>query len=132
MIMFLCGTMKIAIIEDDPDTVEAICLTLSRSLPECQIVSTNLGESGIKLVDKESPDIAIIDLELPDISSFDVLRQIRLFSQVPIIILTTEAAETTKLMAMEPYDCIAKPFGQLQLLSLIESRIRDNKPPPKK
>jgi DNA-binding response OmpR family regulator len=126
--------MKIAIIEGDPDTVESICLTLSRSLPKCQIVSTNLGEIGIKLVDKESPDIVIIDLELPDMSSFDVLRQIRLFSQVPIIILTTEAAETAKLMAidMEPYDYIAKPFGQLQLLSLIESRIRDNKLPPKK
>ena len=86
--------MKILIIEDDYGTVEAISLSIQVGWPEARVISTKLGEEGITLVEKELPDIVIIDLGLPDISGFEVLKSIRLCSNVPIIILTFQRSRS--------------------------------------
>ena len=63
---------------------------------------------------------------MPDISGFDVLRQIRLFSQVPLIILTvrSEEADIIKGLELGADDYIIKPFRQLELLARIKAQIR--------
>ena len=93
--------MKALIIEDDPEIVESISLALQIRWPETQIVSTHLGKKGIDLVESEAPDIIILDLGLPDISGFDVLKQVRSFSSVPIIILTVKADEADIVKGLE-------------------------------
>ncbi|NQT05809.1 MAG: response regulator, partial [Dehalococcoidia bacterium] len=77
--------MKILIIEDDRAIVEAISLTLQLNWPDTILLSTHLGEEGIELFQSENPDAIILDLGLPDISGFEVLKRIRLFSEVPIL-----------------------------------------------
>ncbi len=118
--------MKLLIIEDDDEIVEAISLAFQIRWPEAQIISTRSGKKGIDLVESEVPDIVILDLGLPDINGFDVLRKIRLFSQVPIIIVTVRAEEADIIKGLEwgADDYIIKPFRQLELLARIKAQIR--------
>ena len=119
--------MKALIIEDDPEIVESISLALQIRWPETQIVSTHLGKKGIDLVESDDPDIIILDLGLPDMSGFDVLKQVRSFSSVPIIILTVKADEADIVKGLEwgADDYMVKPCGQLELLARVKARIRD-------
>ena len=89
--------MKVLIIEDDKEIVDAITLAFQIRWPEAKVVSTRLGRKGVELVETEDPDIVILDLGLPDISGFEVLSQIRLFSRVPIIILTVRSEEADEI-----------------------------------
>lgn len=118
--------MKVLIIEDDRDIVETISLALQIRWPEAMVVSTHLGEKGIELVESENPDIVILDLGLPDISGFEVLKQVRLFSSVPVVILTVRAEEADIVKGLEwgADDYVAKPFSQLELLARIRAQIR--------
>ncbi|MFQ5759188.1 MAG: response regulator transcription factor, partial [Candidatus Bathyarchaeia archaeon] len=114
--------MKVLIIEDDQAIVEAITLALQLSWPESKLVSTNLGQRGTELVESENPDVVILDLGLPDTSGFEVLKQIRLFSSVPILILTVRSDEADIVKGLEwgADDYVVKPFRQLELLSRIK------------
>lgn len=119
--------MKALIIEDDPEIVESVALAFRLGWPEAKLVSTHLGMKGVELTESEGPDIIILDLGLPDISGFEVLKRIRLFSAVPIIILTVKAEETSVVKGLEwgADDYIIKPCGQLELMARIKARVRD-------
>jgi DNA-binding response OmpR family regulator len=118
--------MKVLIVEDCPDIVEAVSIIIEMRWPEVKIVSTALGEHGIDLAVKTSPDVIILDLGLPDISGFDVLKRIRLFSDIPILILTASSDESSIAKGLEwgADDYITKPFKQSELLSRIQRSIR--------
>lgn len=118
--------MKLLIIEDDDDIVEAISLALQIRWPEAQVISTRSGKRGVDLVESEQPDVVILDLGLPDINGFDVLRRIRMFSEVPLIIVTVRADEADIIKGLEwgADDYIVKPFRQLELLARIKAQIR--------
>ena len=122
--------MKVLIIEDDKEIVDAISLAFQIRWPEAKVVSTRLGRKGIELVETEAPDIVILDLGLPDISGFEVLSQIRLFSHVPIIILTVRSDESDVVKGLEwgADDYILKPFRQLELLARVKAMIRRQAP----
>ena len=122
--------MKVLIIENDRGIVEAISLAFQIRWPEARMISTNLGEEGIELVETEKPDVVILDLGLDDISGFDVLKQVRLFSSVPILILTVRADETDIVKGLEwgADDYVVKPFRQLELLSRIKALTRRQGP----
>ncbi len=119
--------MKALIIEDDPEIVESISLAFQIHWPEAQLVSTYMGKKGIELAESEALDIIILDLGLPDMSGFEVLEQIRLFSSVPIIILTVKAEEASIVKGLErgADDYIVKPCGQQELLARAKARVRD-------
>jgi two-component system, OmpR family, response regulator VicR len=118
--------LKILVIEDDQQIVEAISLAFQIRWPEATLISTNQGERGIDLVENEKPDIVILDLGLPDINGYDVLKQVRLFSDIPILILTARAEESDIVKGLEwgADDYMVKPFRQLELLSRIKALTR--------
>ena len=118
--------MKCLIIEDDREIVEVVSLSFQMRWPEVKLVSTNLGEKGVDLVESENPDIVILDLGLPDTSGYEALKRIRAFSEVPIIILTARADEADIVRGLEwgADDYIAKPFRQLELMSRIRALTR--------
>jgi two-component system response regulator VicR len=122
--------MKVLIVEDDKEIVDAITLAFQIRWPEANVVSTRLGRKGVELVETEAPDIVILDLGLPDISGFEVLKQTRLFSHVPIIILTvrSEEADVVKGLEWGADDYILKPFRQLELLARVKALIRRQAP----
>ena len=122
--------MKVLIIEDDREIIEAVSLALQIRWPEAKLISSHLGERGIELVETENPDVVILDLGLVDISGFEVLKQIRLFSGVPILILTVRMDEADIIKGLEwgADDYVVKPFRQLELLSRLKVLTRRRSP----
>ena len=119
--------MKVLLVEDDPDIVESISLTMQVRWPETEFMSTHLGHRGIELAKTEDFDLIILDLGLPDINGFEVLRSIRRSCSVPVIILTVRSEEGDIVKGLEwgADDYIIKPCGQLEFLARVRARIRD-------
>ncbi len=103
--------LKIAIKSHDYEAIEAVD-----------------GKSGIRELTIQKPDIVILDIGLPDISGFDVLRTIREFSKVPVIILSVRKDEAEKVRAFDigANDYVTKPFGMAELMARIRSHMRDH------
>jgi DNA-binding response OmpR family regulator len=118
--------LKILVIEDAPDIVETISLCFELRWPGVDVISTSEGEKGITLAETESPDIIILDLGLPDMDGIDVLRDIRAFSNVPILIVTVRNDEIDKVKGLElgADDYITKPFSHIELLARIQAVLR--------
>ncbi len=118
--------MKALIIEDAPDIVESISLCFELRWPEVKVISTGEGSKGIALAESESPDIIILDLGLPDMDGFDVLKEIRSFSNVPIIIVTVRGDEIDRVRGLElgADDYIVKPFSHMELLARVKAVLR--------
>jgi len=117
---------KILIIEDSEDVVEAISVALQIRWPKLEIISTGKGEGGIDHVKNNSFDMVILDLGLIDISGFEVLKRIRLFSNIPIMILSVRGDEADIIKGLElgADEYIVKPFRQLELISRIKAITR--------
>ncbi len=118
--------MKALVIEDEKSIIDAINVAFEFRWPDVKLVSSTMGGKGVNLVRKESPDIIILDLNLPDISGFDVLKQIREFSTVPVIILTVRADDEDMLKGLETGadDYIIKPFNYMTLLARVRAVLR--------
>ena len=118
--------MKILVIEDDHKIIELVARTLKAMWVEVDLSSTVYGEEGIELVKKELPEIVLLDLMLDDMDGFEVLRQIRLFSDVLVIILTARGDEDNKIRGLQEGadDYIIKPFSTGELVARMKSLIR--------
>jgi DNA-binding response OmpR family regulator len=122
--------MKILIIEDDAEIIEFVSIALDISWPASEMISTHQGNAGVQLVETAAPDVVLLDLGLPDIDGLDVLKQIRAFSEVPVIIISVRADEPTVVKGLEwgADEYIVKPFGQLELLARIRAVLRRSTP----
>ena len=118
--------MRVLLIEDSIKITEAVSLCFELRWPEAKVISTSTGSDGIAIVETESPDVVILDLGLPDIDGFTVLKNIRNFSDVPIIILTVTDGEMHKVKGLElgADDYIVKPFSHIELLARIKAVLR--------
>jgi DNA-binding response OmpR family regulator len=123
---------KVLVIEDSKEIVESISLAFGIRWPEAKLISAGLGGLGIELAGRENPDIIILDLGLPDMSGFDVLKRIRTFSRVPILILTVRFEEQNVVRGLEEGadDYMTKPFKQLELLARVKALVRRNTTQP--
>lgn len=118
--------MKILVIEDDAEIIEFISIAFDIGWPGVELVSTHQGNTGLELVETEAPDAVILDLGLPDISGFDVLKRIRTFSAVPVIIISVRGSESDIVKGLDwgADEYIQKPFGQLELLARVKAVLR--------
>jgi DNA-binding response OmpR family regulator len=117
--------VKILVIEDDQDIVDAVTLAFKIYWPEAKILSSNVGLKGVEMTKEKAPDMVILDLGLPDISGYEVLKQIRLFSSIPILILTvrSEEEDVVKAFDEEANDYIIKPFRQKELVARVRGMV---------
>ncbi len=118
--------MRVLVIEDDQAIIETIMLSFRVGWPEVELISTRLGEEGVEFVENLGPEVLILDLGLPDISGFEVIKRIRLFSNIPILVLTQDEDEKSTVKALEwgADEYIIKPFRQMELLARIKSLLR--------
>ncbi len=118
--------MKLLLVEDSKEIQEAITLIFELHWPGSDLIIVDNGSEGITEVEAKSPDIVILDLGLPDIDGFKVLKEIRVFSDVPIIILTVRGEEIDKIRGLElgADDYIVKPFSHMELLARVKSVLR--------
>lgn len=84
------------------------------------------GEEGVVRTGVDRPDLVILDLGLPDMEGVEVLRQIREWSNVPVIVLTVREDEAGKVSALDAGadDYITKPFGMQELMARIRVALR--------
>jgi two-component system KDP operon response regulator KdpE len=118
--------MKILVIEDDAAIVEFISIAFDIGWPGTDVIYSHQGGRGVELAEVSLPDAVILDLGLPDISGFDVLKQIRCFSEVPVIIETVRNNESDIVKGLDwgADEYIIKPFGQLELLAKVKAVLR--------
>jgi len=118
--------MKVAIIEDDRSIINAVNVAFEFRWPDVQVVFATSGQAGVELIRQEIPDVLILDINLPDISGFEVLKQVRLFSSLPVIILTVRADDNDVLRGLEAGadDYITKPFNYMTLLARVKAVLR--------
>lgn len=84
------------------------------------------GEEALSAVVADRPDVIILDLGLPDIDGIDVVRQLREWSQIPIVILSVREHETEKIAALDAGadDYLTKPFGAGELMARLRAALR--------
>jgi two-component system KDP operon response regulator KdpE len=120
------ATKKILVIDDERDVTHAVSLTISLQEPTWQVLIAHNGDQGLELLDQQAPDAVLLDLQMPVMDGFDVLQHIRLFSDVPVIILTVRDDELDKVRGLQlgADDYIVKPFGCLELVARLRSVLR--------
>jgi two-component system KDP operon response regulator KdpE len=114
----------ILIVDDEPKIVRFIKTTLE--LAGNTLLTASTGRMALSLFEREQCDLIILDLGLPDIDGFEVLRQIRAYSTIPIIILTARDDEENKVYGLElgADDYLTKPFGSQELSARIQAVLR--------
>jgi len=118
--------MKVLLIEDSPEIGKGVILTFKLRWPDVTVIIAENGRKGLAQLETEFPDIVILDINLPDISGFEVLENIRKFSDVPVIILTVRDDEVDELRGLEmgADDYIVKPFSPSNLLIRCKAVLR--------
>ncbi len=114
----------VLVIEDE----NAICNFITAILESngYQVVKTNTGKEGISMSISYSPDIILLDLGLPDIDGVEVLKSIRGWSMIPIVVVSARGHEREKVEVLDlgADDYIVKPFGTSELLARIRTALR--------
>jgi DNA-binding response OmpR family regulator len=118
--------LKVLIIEDNPEVVEAVSLCLQLRWPETAIVVSAEGNRGIETLRADDFDILLLDINLPDMDGFKVLQMVRSFSNVPTIILTVRGKEEDQTRGLEigADDYIVKPFRPRDLVARVNAVLR--------
>ncbi len=120
------STMKILVVDDEPDVVEVVNLCFGLRWPEVKVIAAANGEAALSLIDSESPDLVLLDIMLPDCDGFEVCKEIRRFSDIPIIMVSARDGEMDKVRGLEmgADDYVTKPFSHLELLARVRAVLR--------
>ena len=120
----MVSKQKILIVDDDNNIAELIALYLTKECFETKIV--NDGEEALKEFASFHPDLIILDLMLPGIDGYQVCREIRHTSDVPIIMLSAKGETFDKVLGLElgADDYMIKPFDSKELVARVRAVLR--------
>jgi two-component system KDP operon response regulator KdpE len=118
--------MKVLVIEDDPGIIEVVSLCFQLRWSGTTVISAANGHKGVSFVETEKPDVVILDIGLPDMDGYQVLKEIRRFSDVPVLMLTVRGEDTDVAKGLElgADDYITKPFSHIELIARIQAVLR--------
>ena len=118
--------MRILVVDDEPDVIESVRLGFELQWREIDVLGAGTGEAALDRVEHDRPDIVLLDIGLPDIDGFEVLRQVRAFSDVPILMLSArdDAMDKVKGLELGADDYITKPFNHLELMARVKAVLR--------
>ena len=109
--------LLILVVEDDPAIRNLMSTTLKSH--DYRFITAPTGASAILQVSTAQPDILLLDLGLPDMDGVEIIRKIRTWSQMPIIVISARAEDTDKIDALDAGadDYLTKPFSVEELLA---------------
>ena len=121
---------KILVVDDEPQITELLKSYLEREGYQVAVAAD--GEEALAMADAERPDLILLDLMLPKKNGFEVCREIRAFSRVPIIMLTARDEEPDKIVGLElgADDYITKPFSPREAVARVRAVLRRSEPDP--
>jgi two-component system KDP operon response regulator KdpE len=118
--------MKVLVVDDDPRLREAVEVGLQLQWQDAKVLVASDGEAGLELFFQESPDIVLLDVSMPRMNGFEVLREIRRVSDVPVIMLSARGEDIDQVRGLElgADDYVPKPFSHLALMARIKAVLR--------
>ena len=121
--------VRVLVIDDEPQIRRFLDISLRAQ--GYRVDSADTGRTGLDALATRGADVVILDMGLPDLDGGAVLRELRQWSQVPVIVLTVRAAEAEKVAALDAgaNDYVTKPFGVPELMARIRALLRANATP---
>ena len=118
--------VTILVVDDDAQVRDALSVALPFQWEAATVVTAADGDEVLRIFNDVAPDIVLLDVSLPGRSGFEVLRQIRQFSDVPVIMVSALGEEKDQVqgLALGADDYVVKPFGALALMARIRAVLR--------
>jgi two-component system KDP operon response regulator KdpE len=115
---------RVLVVEDDPQLVRA--LVINMQVRRYGVDAAPDGATALRLAATRRPDVVILDLGLPDMDGVDVLKALRGWSRVPVLVLSARRASTEKVAALDAGadDYITKPFSMDELMARLRAAVR--------
>jgi two-component system, OmpR family, KDP operon response regulator KdpE len=114
----------ILVVDDEPQIRRALRTSLEGH--GYMVLTAGTGEEAVMGVAEASPDLMFLDLGLPDLDGMEVIRRVRSFSEIPVIVLSVRDRQADKVSALDAGadDYVAKPFGMEELLARLRAQLR--------
>lgn len=124
----MVNKQKILIVDDDENIAELISLYLAKECFDTKIVGD--GESALEMIKTYQPNIMLLDIMLPGIDGYEVLREVRKSSNLPIIMLSAKGEVFDKVLGLElgADDYIMKPFDSKEMVARVKAVLRRFQP----
>jgi DNA-binding response OmpR family regulator len=124
--------MKILVVDDDQQILEAVTVGFQLQWQDSTVIAATDGEAGLERFYEHDPDVVVLDVAMPRKNGFEVLRELRRTSDVPVIMLTARGEEMDQVRGLElgADDYVVKPFSHLALLARIKAVLRRAELPP--
>ncbi len=116
--------LSILLVEDEKNICDFISTSLSAQ--DYRISTAHTGKEARPIITSQCPDLILLDLGLPDMDGMEIIRQVRTWSSVPIIVLSARTQEQEKVRALDlgADDYLTKPIGTSELLARIRTALR--------
>ncbi|HIS01703.1 MAG TPA: response regulator transcription factor [Candidatus Excrementavichristensenella intestinipullorum] len=114
----------ILVVEDEGNILTIMRAILSAN--DYKVIEARDGKQALQMVASHCPDLVLLDLGLPDMDGLDIIRQVRAWSKMPIVVVSARDRERDKVEALDlgADDYITKPFGTSELLARIRAALR--------
>lgn len=115
---------RVLVVEDETAIADTLLYALRSE--GYAVVHCGLGRQALALLREEGADVVVLDVGLPDLGGFEVCRELRTFSQVPVIFLTARNDEFDRVLGLElgADDYVAKPFSPREMVARVRARLR--------
>jgi len=121
---------RVLVVDDEPQIRRALSINLRARGYSVDLAAS--GEEALSLAASNHPDVVLLDLGLPGLDGIDVVRGLRGWSTIPVIVLSVRDAEADKVAALDAGadDYVTKPFGMDELLARLRAAVRRHQPVP--
>ena len=118
--------MRILLVDDDPEIRTSVRVGFELQWRDVEFSEADTAAEALRLVEKTRPDLVLLDVGLPDMDGLAVLREIRAFSAVPVVMLTArdESIDAVRGLEAGADDYVAKPFDHLELMARVRAVLR--------
>ena len=119
---------RVLVVDDEPQIVRALVINLKAR--KYEVDAAGDGATALKLAAARHPDVIVLDLGLPDMDGVDVIKGLRGWTRVPILVLSARQTSDEKVEALDAGadDYVTKPFGMDELLARLRAAVRRAEP----
>jgi two-component system, OmpR family, KDP operon response regulator KdpE len=122
------GSASVLVVDDEPQIRRALRTSLEAH--GFRVETAGTGEEAVVGVAEIAPDVVFLDLGLPDLDGTEVIRRVRAFSEVPVIVISVREQQADKVAALDAGadDYVTKPFGMEEVLARLRAALRRSRP----